>query len=78
VHNIQFDIQVVDARSGQVLAGPVHIQADLPALSGAAMADARQNGVTQKSMITAHVAETIASWLGLIADNRGTFARLGD
>lgn len=78
VHNIQFDIQAADARSHQVLTGPTHIQADLPALSGAAMVQARAEGVTQKSMITAHVAQTVAAWLGIAPDNRGTFSRLGD
>lgn len=78
VHNIQFDIQAIDARRHKVLAGPVHIQADLPALSGAAMAEARLEGQTQKSMITAHVAQTITAWLGVGPDNRGSFTRLGD
>ena len=78
VHNIQFDIQVVDARTGTVLAGPTHIQADLPALSGQKMMDARISGQTQKSMITAHVAQTIQAWLGVGPDNRATFERLGD
>ncbi len=78
VHNIQFDIQVVSARTGEILTGPVHVQADLPALSGGAMAAARMRGETQKSQITAHVAQTIASWLGTVGDNRGSFSRLGD
>ncbi len=78
VHNIQFDIQAVDARSGAVLSGPTHIEADLPALSGAQMAAARLNGQTQKSMIIAHVAQTIQAWLGVGPDNRGTFTRPGN
>jgi hypothetical protein len=78
VHNIQFDIQVVDARSHKVLTGPVHIQADLPAWSGQQMRDARARGVTQKSMILEHVARTVAAWLGTGPDDRGTFTRLGD
>ena len=78
VHNIQFDIQVVDARTHQVLAGPTHVQADLPALSGQAMVAARARGETQKSQITAHVAQTIAAWLGIGPDVRGSFTRLGD
>ncbi len=78
VHNIQFDIQVVSARTGEVLVPPTHIQADLPALSGREMAEARQRGETQKSQIEAHVARTIAAWLGIGPDNRGSFGRLGD
>lgn len=78
VHNIQFMISAVDARTGAVLAGPVHVQADLPALSGQAMKDARARGQTQKSQISAHVTATIAGWLGTGPDVRGTFQRLGD
>ncbi len=78
VHNIQFDIQVVDARSGQVLVGSTHIVADFPALSGEKMRAARARGETQKSQITAHVAATIAAWLGTGPDVRASFTRLGD
>lgn len=78
VHNIQFDIEAVEARSGQVLAGPTHIQADLPALSGERMRAARARGETQKSQIIAHVAATVAAWLGAGPDVRGSFSRLGD
>jgi hypothetical protein len=78
VHNIQFDITVRDRRSGQVLAGPTHILADLPALSGQAMKAARARGETQKSQIEAHVAATVAAWLGVGPDVRGSFTRLGD
>ena len=78
VHNIQFDIQAVDRRTGQVLAGPTHIQADLPAWSGSKMRQLRLQGETQKSEIIAHVTQTIAAWLGSGPDNRASFTRLGD
>ncbi|MGV8987843.1 MAG: DUF6778 family protein [Cypionkella sp.] len=78
VHNIQFDITVVNARTGKVLAGPTHIIADSPAWSGATMRQMRARGETQKSQITAHVAATIQAWLGIGPDNRGSFQRLGD
>lgn len=78
VHNIRFTAQVVDARTGEVLLAPVEIRAELPALSGAAMRAARQKGVTQKSMITGHVARTIAGWLGVGPDNRNDFNRQGN
>lgn len=42
------------------------------------MKAARRKGITQKSMITNHVAATIAGWLGLGPDNRGSFTRQGD
>ncbi len=78
VHNIDFTIQVVDARSGAVLAGPEKIEAALPALSGNEMAEARGRGQTQKSQITDHLRATIAGWLGAGPDARRAFRRLGD
>lgn len=78
VHNIQFSAQVSDARTGEVLVPATMIRAELPALSGEQMREARQRGVTQKSMITNHVAKTIAGWLGTGPDNRGTFTRQGN
>ncbi len=78
VHNIDFTIQVSDARTGEILAGPDAIEAALPALSGKAMVAARAQGQTQKSMITAHVGATIAGWLGAGPDARGSFRRSGN
>ncbi|MCB6177015.1 hypothetical protein LHP98_02580 [Rhodobacter sp. Har01] len=76
VHNIGFTARVLDA-SGAVVYGPTEVEASLPALSGDEMRAARARGETQKSQISAHVAATIAGWLGLGADPRGTFARSG-
>jgi hypothetical protein len=78
VHNIDFIAQVVDARSGEVLLAATAIRAELPALSGEQMRAARRNGQTQKSMISAHVARTVAGWLGIGPDNRGEFSRQGN
>jgi hypothetical protein len=78
VHNIQFIAQVSDARTGEVLVPATDIRAELPALSGDQMRAARQKGVTQRSMITSHVAKTVAGWLGTGPDNRGTFSRQGN
>lgn len=78
VHNIKFDARVVDARTGLVLLPSTPIRAELPALSGQQMRDARQKGITQKSMITAHVAKTVAGWLGTGPDNRSEFSRQGN
>ena len=64
--------QVVDARSGAVLLPATKIRAETPAWSGERMKAARRKGITQKSMITNHVAATIAGWLGLGPDNRGS------
>jgi hypothetical protein len=78
VHNIRFIAQVSDARTGEVLVPATEIRSELPALSGDQMRAARQKGVTQKSMITSHVAKTVSGWLGTGPDNRGTFSRRGN
>lgn len=78
VHNIKFTAQVTDARTGEVLIPATPIRAELPALSGQEMRDARKKGVTQKSMISNHVAKTVAGWLAIGPDNRGEFSRQGN
>jgi hypothetical protein len=78
VHNIDFTAEVRDAASGAILLPATEIRAELPALSGTQMREARRRGVTQKSMITDHVAKTVAGWLGLGPDNRGEFTRQGN
>ena len=78
VHNIDFTAQVLDARSGAVLLARTLIRAELPALSGQEMKSARARGETQKSQITAHVAQTVAGWLGIGPDNRVMFNRRGN
>lgn len=78
VHNVDFIAQVLDAGTGAVLLPATKIRAELPAWSGAQMKEARRKGVTQKSMITNHVAATVAGWLGLGPDNRGEFSRQGN
>lgn len=77
VHDIEFDLVVRDARTGEVLYGPSHIEASLPAMTGSQMAFARLNGATQKSQISAHVARTIAGFLGTGPDARVTFNSFG-
>lgn len=78
VHNIDFTAQVNDARSGEVLVPATKIRAETPAWSGARMREARRKGITQKSMISNHVAATVAGWLALGPDNRGEFSRQGN
>lgn len=78
VHNVDFTAQVIDARSGDVLLPPTAIRAETPAWSGAKMKALRAQGQSQKSIITNHVAATVAGWLGLGPDNRGTFSRQGN
>ncbi len=78
VHNVDFTAEVLDARTGAVLLPATKIRAETPAWSGARMKAARAKGITQKSMITNHVAATVAGWLGLGPDNRGKFSRQGN
>lgn len=78
VHNLDFFVTVIDEHSGSVIAGPERIEADVPAFSGADAVQRRLNGETQRSVITNHVALTIAGWLGVREDNRGEFVRAGD
>ncbi|MBN8632921.1 MAG: hypothetical protein J0L76_18970 [Rhodobacterales bacterium] len=78
VHNVDFIAEVLDARSGEVLLPAAKIRAETPAWSGARMKAARAKGITQKSMITNHVAATVAGWLGLGPDNRSSFSRQGN
>jgi hypothetical protein len=78
VHNVDFIAQVLDARSGEVLVPPTAIRAETPAYSGERMREARRKGITQKSMISNHVAATIAGWLAIGPDNRGEFSRQGN
>jgi len=78
VHNINFVIQAVDARTGAVLAGPEAVDAAFPAMSGQQMYQARQRGETQKSQIIAHVRDVTSGWLGIGPDPRMTFVRAGE
>lgn len=77
VHNIGFSMEVVDASTGKVLAGPEIIDADFPAMTGPRMIEARLRGESQKSQIVAHIAAVISGWLGTGPDVRKTFLRAG-
>lgn len=76
-HDVEFNLSISDARSGEVLYGPTHIEASLPAMTGDQMVRARLAGQSQKSQITAHVAATIRGLLGLGPDARATFSSIG-
>ncbi len=77
VHNIEFNLQVRDARTRDVLFGPEFVEASFPAMVGDQMVRARIAGQSQKSQITAHVAQTIRGLLGLGPDPRQTFSGIG-
>ena len=63
VHEIQFDIEVVDANSGAVVASEENINADLRAFSGDEAIRAEQIGQGQKIRIQSRVAEVVRAWL---------------
>ncbi|MFN0116164.1 MAG: DUF6778 family protein [Paracoccaceae bacterium] len=78
VHNISFVLSARDARTGELLAGPDSVDADLPAYSGTQMTELRVRGQTQRSQISAHLRAVFAGWLGIGPDVRGSFSRAGD
>lgn len=59
VHAIQFTMRLLDAQTGNVVAGPKFIKADFDALGGQAAIRAEQMGKTQKVRITNHLAYVI-------------------
>ena len=77
VHNIQYTVQVFDARSGEALTQPQNIKAEFPALVGKAGDEADARGLTQRVQIVNQIAAVTQNWLGSGADPRGTFSRLG-
>lgn len=77
VHNIKYDIQVHDARTGQPLTAPQRISADLEANVGNAAVIAAIQGDTQRVRIVRHLAAVTAGWLGVGPDQRRTFETLG-
>ncbi|MBN2905418.1 MAG: hypothetical protein JXJ18_01770 [Rhodobacteraceae bacterium] len=78
VHNIMFTAEVLDAKSGQILAGPEFIKADLVAYTGPQAVEAEKEGQTQRVRIVNHLSAVFAGWLGTGPDTvRGTFKRLG-
>lgn len=77
VHNISYWLIVRDRATGEVIAGPDRIQADLPALTRSAAVVAATNGITERQRIVDHVARTTAGWLGVGPDPRNEFVSLG-
>lgn len=77
VHNIQYTVQVFDARSGAPLTEPQNIKAEFPALVGRAGDEADAKGLTQRVQIVNQIAAVTQNWLGRGPDPRGTFQRRG-
>ena len=63
VHEIKFDISVVDAATGEVLASEQGVNSDLRAFSGSEAVLAEQAGQGQKIRIQTRVAQVVRAWL---------------
>jgi hypothetical protein len=77
VYNMAFSAQIVDARNGTALTPVTRIQADTPALVGAAGIEAAQFGPTQTEQVSRHIVATLQGWLGLGPDISVAFSSLG-
>lgn len=77
VENVDFEIQVVNARTGAVILPYQMITAELPGLTGVEYEAARARGETQRMRIAAHIGATVSGWLGTGPDNRFSFYRAG-
>lgn len=63
VHSLQFDFQVLDASTGEVLASEEDVNADLRAFSGTQATLAEQAGQGQKIRIQTRVSQVVRQWL---------------
>ena len=63
VHSLNFDFEVVDAATGEVLVVEKGVNADLRAFSGTQAILAEQQGQGQKIRIQTRVAQVVRSWL---------------
>ena len=78
VHDIRFDAQIFNSRTGEALSEKFPIKADIAALVGQDAADADARGYTQKVEITDHLVTVFRNWLGGYGDDpRNAFSRLG-
>ncbi len=68
IHNVDFILTVVDANTGELLAGPAVIEADVTAFGGAKAEAAVAQGQTMRVRIIDRVSDVIATYLG-VADN---------
>jgi len=68
IHNVDFNLTVVDAVTREVLAGPAYIEADVTAFGGAAAMSAVARGETMRVRIIQRVSDVIATYLGIAGD----------
>jgi len=55
VHNIIFDLTIIDPATGAILVPTREVRADLEAFGGARAINAEHNGITQKYRVTNHL-----------------------
>ncbi len=67
IHKVKFSIQVVDQKTGELLAGPTVIEADEFAFGNWKAVRADADGQTMKVRISNRIAEVVSAWLGLAA-----------
>ncbi len=80
IHNIDFYITVTDANTGEILAGPDYIEADVTAFGGKKAAAAVAIGQTMRVRIIQRVSDVIATYLGIAGDRaveRGNIVEIG-
>ncbi len=65
IHNVNFVLQVFDARTGEALTAAIRFEADEFALAGDAAKAAEARGETQKVRIRARIARVVETWLGV-------------
>lgn len=80
IHNVDFNLTVVDAVTREVLAGPAFIESDVTAFGGAEAAAAVARGETMRVRIIQRVSDVIATYLGIAGDRAvqsGTIVKIG-
>ena len=75
IHNVDFILTVVDANTGELLAGPAVIEADVKAYGGAKADQLVAQGQTMRVRIVDRVSQVIATYLG-VADNPAQVGRV--
>ncbi len=68
IHNIDFNLTVVDAVTREVLSGPAYIESDVHAFGGAEAVAAVARGETMRVRIIQRVSDVIATYLGVAGD----------
>jgi len=64
VHNLEFDLEIVNAQTGQVIVPNRRMEANLPAYGGAAAVAADARGNSQKKRITENLTKVLAKTFG--------------